>query len=143
MEIFLKENGEVDMALDMELDTNKKIIMEMRAKLPGQRVASVLELAETQFGKSYGYREIYNKVRKTIPFHPFFFRYTLWSGIDLFTKIIPDEALLKLHNAIQSKYFSGFYVLEPYYGCQLSEIDPWLVGKVIGTNKYIVIAQWL
>lgn len=81
-------------------------------------------------------------------------RTTQWHEIEAYNDLIPDAALLKYGNAVQSGLFSKFWVVEPAYEERhVATIDPWLVGRVIGIAEpmwlrthdakgYVVLAYW-
>lgn len=77
-----------------------------------------------------------------------------WMDVLRYEAPIPDAALLKYGRAMRSELFSGFWVVEPaYQEKNISVSDPWLIGRVKGTESnrwigtddsrsYVVLAYW-
>ena len=77
-----------------------------------------------------------------------------WTDVEHYAAPIPEAALLKMAEAIDSKLFKAFYVVEPTYEFQAARrqrTDPWLIGRVVdqppdagqdSRRGYIVLAYW-
>jgi hypothetical protein len=61
--------------------------------------------------------------------------------IESYRPPIPDEALLRFDDAVQSGLFSKFWVATPAY-YQERQIAPWIVGEVTETHLCAIIARW-
>jgi len=83
-------------------------------------------------------------------------RTSIWNGVELYTGLIPDIALLKLAEAKDSSLFKSVFVVEPSYAepTPRRHVDPWLVGSVAeheswaihpsgdARRVYVVLAYW-
>jgi len=81
-------------------------------------------------------------------------RVSAWTHVHNYVGQIPEPALLKYADALESGLFKTFYVVEPFYEGPTPRrraIDPWLVGGLEehrgypGTNghrAYVVLAYW-
>jgi hypothetical protein len=113
----------------------------IRARLPGQVMRERLEMAQVCYGPLYTLAEIRQKVGHTLPRRAGFVRGAVLEAIEDYRAAIPDEALLKYDDAVNSGFFSKFTVATPTY-YQDRQVDPWIIGQVTGTDRYAVIAQW-
>jgi hypothetical protein len=113
----------------------------IRARLPGQMLRERIEMAQVCYGPLYTLDEIRQKVGQTLPRRAGFVRGAVLEAIEDYRQAIPDDALLKYDDAVKSGLFSTFMVATPTY-YQDRQIDPWILGQVLGTDRYAVIAQW-
>jgi hypothetical protein len=113
----------------------------IRARLPGQMLRERLEMAQVCYGPLYSLADVRLRVAHTLPRRPGFVRSAVLEPIEDYRQHIPDEALLKYDDAVQSRLFGKFWVATPAY-YQERQIDPWIIGEVTGTDRYAVIAQW-
>jgi hypothetical protein len=81
------------------------------------------------------------KVAEVLPRRVGFVRGTALQPIETYSGRIPDDALLKWDDAVQSGLFSKFMVATPTYYSE-RQVDPWIVGEVEGTDRWAVVAQW-
>ena len=116
-------------------------IRAIRARLPGQVLRERLEIAQVSYGPLYSLAEIRQKVGQTLPRRAGYVRSAVLEPIEDYRAGIPDDALLKYDDAVNSGLFSKFTVATPTY-YQDRQIDPWIIGQVGGTDRYAVIAQW-
>jgi hypothetical protein len=113
----------------------------IRSRLPGQMRAERLKEAELRYGTLYALAEIRRKVSETLALRAGFIRSAVFDPIEGYAETIPDEALLKYDDAVRSGLFDKFLVATPRY-YESRQADPWIVGQVIGTDRYAVIAYW-
>jgi hypothetical protein len=113
----------------------------IRARLPGQMVRERLQTARLSYGMLYAEAEIRKKVADTLPPRVGFVRGADLEPIEAYTRLIPDDALLKYDDAVQTGMFSRFLVATPRYYSQ-RQVDPWIVGQVVGAELWAVVAQW-
>jgi hypothetical protein len=125
-------------ATSPEMTTRLRAI---RAGLPGQMLRERLQTARACYGMLYTEGEIRKKVGDTLPLRVGFVRGADLELIENFSRPIPDDALLKYDDAVQTGVFSRFQVATPRYYAQ-RQVDPWIVGQVVGTELWAVIAQW-
>ena len=116
-------------------------IRAIRARLPGQLLRERLEIAQVSYGPLYTLAEVRQKVGQTLPRRAGFVRGAVIEPIEDYRAAIPDDALLKYDDAVNSGLFSKFTVATPTY-YQDRQIDPWIIGQVAGADRYAVIAQW-
>ena len=116
-------------------------IRAIRSRLPGQMLRERIEMAQVCYGPLYTLAEIRQKVGQTLPRRAGFVRGAVLEPIEDYRAVIPDDALLKYDDAVNSGLFSKFIVATPTY-YQERQIDPWILGQVGGTDRYAVIAQW-
>jgi hypothetical protein len=116
-------------------------VRSIRSRLPGQLLRERLEMAQVCYGPLYGLAEIRQKVAHTLPRRTGFVRGAIIDAIEDYRQTIPDDALLKYDDAVKSGLFSKFWVATPTY-YQERQIDPWILGEVVGTDRYAVVAQW-
>jgi hypothetical protein len=114
----------------------------IRARLPGQMLRERLEMAQVCYGPLYGLAEVRQRVAQTLPRRAGFVRGTGMEPIEDYRQAIPDDALLKYDDAVKSGLFSKFWVATPTY-YQERQVDPWIIGEVMGTDRYAVITQWV
>src|ERR1700736_3503684 len=88
-------------------------IRNIRAQLPGQVLRERIDTARASYGCLYTLVEIRQKVAETMPMRFGFVRTTLLEPIETYRERIPDEALLKYDDAVQSGLFSKFWVATP------------------------------
>jgi len=116
-------------------------IRSIRARLPGQVLRERLEMAEVCYGPLRTMAEIRQKVGESLPRRIGFVRGATLEAIETYRQPIPDEALLKYDDALQSGLFSKFWVATPTY-YQERQLDPWIIAEVTGSDRCAVIAQW-
>jgi hypothetical protein len=116
-------------------------IRAIRARLPGQVLRERIEMAQVCYGPLYSLAELRQKVGQTLPRRAGFVRGAVLEPIEEYRQVIPDDALLKYDDAVNSGLFSRFWVATPTY-YQERQVDPWICGEVAGTDRYAVIAQW-
>ena len=85
--------------------------------------------------------EIRRKVADSLPHRLGFLRGAVLEPIETYQEFIPDEVLLKYDDAARTELFDKFWVVTPTY-YQERQLDPWVIGKVAGTDLCAVIAQW-
>ena len=113
----------------------------IRAGLPGQMLRERLQTARVCYGMLYTEAEVRKKVADTLPPRVGLVRGAVLEPIEAYTRPIPDDALIKYDDAAQTGVFSRFLVATPrYYGQR--QVDPWIVGQVVGSELWAVIAQW-
>jgi hypothetical protein len=118
-----------------------KRLRAIRAGLPGQMVRERQQTARVCYGMLYTEAEIRKKVADTLLPRVGFLRGAVLEPIENYSRPIPDDALLKYDDAVQTGVFSRFLVATPrYYGQR--QVDPWIVGQVVGSELWAVIAQW-
>lgn len=118
-----------------------KRLRAIRAGLPGQMLRERLQTARVCYGMLYTEGEIRKKVADTLLPRVGFVRGAVLEPIAAYSRPIPDDALIKYDDAVQTGVFSRFLVATPrYYGQR--QADPWIVGQVVGTELWAVIAQW-
>ena len=113
----------------------------IRARLPGQMLRERLEMAQVCYGPLYGLADVRQRVAQTLPRRAGYVRGAVLETIEDYRQPIPDDALLKYDDAVKSGLFSKFWVATPTY-YQERQVDPWIIGEVIGTDRYAVITQW-
>jgi hypothetical protein len=113
----------------------------IRRRLPGQVLRERIETAELLYGTLYSLAEIRMKVAEVLPRRVGFVRGAALQSIEAYAGLIPDEALLKWDDAVQSGLFSKFMVATPTYYSE-RQVDPWIIAEVEGTNRWAVVAQW-
>ncbi|HEY3066345.1 MAG TPA: hypothetical protein VGL09_11180 [Methylomirabilota bacterium] len=116
-------------------------IRSIRARLPGQLLRERLEMAAVCYGPLHTLAAIRQKVGESLPRRIGFVRGATLEPIETYRETIPDEALLKYDDALQSGLFSKFWVATPTY-YQERQLDPWIIGEVTGSDRCAVIAQW-
>ena len=113
----------------------------IKSRLPGQMLQERLDTAKVLYGRLYSLREVRARVGATLPRRPGFIRGAVLEPIETYRQHIPDEALLKYDDAVQSGLFSRFMVATPTYYSE-RQVDPWIIGEVTGTEEWAVLAQW-
>jgi hypothetical protein len=121
--------------------SNTTRLRDIRSRLPGQMLDERLEMARLSYGPLYSLAQIREAVAATLPRRVGFIRGALIERIEDYRAEIPDEALLKYDDALQSGIFSSFWVATPAYYSD-KQTDPWILGQVVGSDLYAVIAQW-
>jgi hypothetical protein len=116
-------------------------VRRIRSRLPGQALRERLEMAAACYGPLMMLAEVRLKVGETLPRKLGFIRSAALDPIESYRPPIPDEALLKYDDAVQSGLFSKFWVATPTY-YQERQIDPWIVGEVTETHLCAIIARW-
>jgi hypothetical protein len=122
-------------------DTIAARVRAVRDRLPGQLLRERLEMAHLCYWPLYTLAEIRQKIGEMLPRRVGFVRGAALEPIQTYTDAIPDEALLKYDDAVRSGLFSKFWVATPTY-YQERQMDPWIIGEVIGSDRWAVIAQW-
>ena len=113
----------------------------IRARLPGQMLRERLEMVQVCYGPLWTLADIRQRIAQTLPRRTGYVRSAVLEPIEDYRQPIPDDALLKFDDAAKTGFFSRFFVATPAY-YQERQIDPWIVGEVAGTDRYVVIAQW-
>jgi hypothetical protein len=113
----------------------------IRARLPGQMLRERLEMVQVCYGPLWSLADVRQRVSQTLPRRAGYVRSAVLEPVEDYRQAIPDEALLKYDDAVQSGFFSRFFVATPTY-YQERQIDPWIVAEVVGTDRYVVITQW-
>jgi hypothetical protein len=140
MELTVQEQTNSTGTAESPPDMTKRL-RAIRVGLPGQMLRERRQTARACYGMLYTEAEIRKKVADTLPPRVGFVRSAVLEPIDTYSRPIPDEALIKYDDAVQTGVFSRFLVATPrYYGQR--QVDPWIVGQVIGTELWAVIAQW-
>jgi hypothetical protein len=119
-----------------------KRLRAIRAGLPGQMLRERLQTARVGYGMLYTEAEIRKKVADTLLPRVGFVRGAVLEPIETYSRPIPDDALIKYDDAVQTGVFSRFLVATPRYYYGQRQVDPWIVGQVVGTELWAVIAQW-
>jgi hypothetical protein len=113
----------------------------IRARLPGQVLRERIETARARYGTLYTLDEVRRRAAETLPTRLGYARSTALDAIETYRERIPDDALLKYDDATASGLFASFWVATPAYR-EARQADPWIIGEVIGTGLYAVIAHW-
>jgi hypothetical protein len=114
----------------------------IRSRLPGQMLRERLEMAALLYGPLYTLTEIRQRIAETLTRRAGFVRGAAIEPIESYREPIPEAALFKYDDAVQSGLFSRFAVGTPMYYRQ-HQTDPWIIGEVTGeTDRWAVIAQW-
>ena len=113
----------------------------IRSRLPGQMLRERIEMASVCYGPLYTWAEVRQRVASSLPRRIGFIRSTALEPIEAYREHIPDAALLKWDDAVRSGLFAKFWVATPRYYEQ-RQVDPWIIGEVIGSELCAVIAQW-
>ena len=114
----------------------------VRARLPGQMLQERIENAQLAYGPLYTLAEVRQRVGETLPRRFGYVRSAVLEPIESYRELIPDHALLKYDDAVQSGLFDKFWVATPTY-YQERQVDPWIVGEIGGgADRWAVIARW-
>ena len=114
----------------------------VRARLPGQMLHERVENAQLHYGPLYTLAEIRQRVGEALPRRFGYVRSAVLEPIESYREPIPDDALLKYDDAVQSGLFDKFWVATPTY-YQERQVDPWIVGEIGGgADRWAVIARW-
>jgi len=113
----------------------------VRARLPGQMLHERLEHAALAYGPLYTLAEVRQRVGEVLPRRLGYVRSAVLEPIESYRERIPDHALLKYDDAVQSGLFDKFWVATPTY-YQERQVDPWIVAEVGGADRWAVIARW-
>ena len=114
----------------------------VRARLPGQMLRDRIENAQLNYGPLYTLTEVRQRVGEALPRRFGYVRSAVLEPIESYREPIPDEALLKYDDAVQSGLFDKFWVATPTY-YQERQVDPWIVGEIGGgADRWAVIARW-
>src|SRR5260370_9079110 len=113
----------------------------IRFRLPGQAVMERIELARVAYGPLYTIGLIQERVSETLPIRIGYVRSTVMEPIAQYSRLIPDEVLLKYDDAARSGLFARFWVVTPTY-YRAPQADPLIVAEVAGTRLCAVIARW-
>jgi hypothetical protein len=100
-----------------------------------------LQTARLSYGMLHTEAEIRKRVADTLPSRLGLVRGAVLDPIETYSRPIPDEVLIKYDDAVQTGLFSKFLVATPRYYSQ-RQVDPWIVGQVVGTELWAVVAQW-
>ena len=114
----------------------------VRARLPGQMLQQRIENAQLTYGPLYTLAEVRKRVGDALPRRMGYVRSAVLEPIESYRQAIPDEALLKYDDAVQSGIFDKFWVATPAY-YQERQVDPWIIGEIGGgADRWAVIARW-
>ena len=114
----------------------------VRARLPGQMLQQRIENAQLTYGPLYTLAEVRKRVGDALPRRMGYVRSAVLEPIESYRQPIPDEALLKYDDAVQSGIFDKFWVATPAY-YQERQVDPWIIGEIGGgADRWAVIARW-
>jgi hypothetical protein len=113
----------------------------VRARLPGQMLHERIENAQLTHGPLYTLAELRHRVGEALPRRFGYVRSAVLEPIESYREPIPDHALLKYDDAVQSGLFDKFWVATPTY-YQERQVDPWIVGEIGGADRWAVIARW-
>jgi hypothetical protein len=114
----------------------------VRARLPGQMLQERIENTQLAHGPLYTLAEIRQRVGEALPRRFGYVRSAVLEPIESYRQQIPDHALLKYDDAVQSGLFDKFWVATPTY-YQDRQVDPWIVGEIGGgADRWAVIARW-
>ncbi len=114
----------------------------IRARLPGQMLHERVENAQLTYGPLYTLAEIRQRVGEAVPRRFGYVRSAVLEPIESYRARIPDHALLKYDDAVQSGLFDKFWVATPTY-YQERQVDPWIVAEIGGgADRWAVIARW-
>src|ERR671923_2668333 len=114
----------------------------VRARLPGQMLHERIENAQLAHGPLYTLAEIRQRVGEALPRRFGYVRSAVLEPIESYRERIPDHALLKYDDAVQSALFDKFWVATPTY-YQERQVDPWILGEIGGgADRFAVIARW-
>ena len=114
----------------------------IRARLPGQMLQQRIENAQLTYGPLYTLAEVRKRVGDALPRRMGYVRSAVLEPIESYRHPIPDEALLKYDDAIQSGIFDKFWIATPTY-YQERQVDPWIIGEIGGgADRWAVIARW-
>ena len=117
-------------------------IRAIRHRLPGQMLRERLETAALLYGPLYSLVEVRQRVADTLARKVGFVRGATFEPIETYSRVIPDDALLKYDDAVRSGLFAKFLVATPAYYRE-QQVDPWIIAEVAGsTDRWVVIAQW-
>jgi len=112
------------------------------ARLPGQMLQERIENAQLAHGPLHTLAEIRQRVGEALPRRLGYVRSAVLEPIEAYRQHIPDHALLKYDDAVQSGVFDKFWVATPTY-YQERQVDPWIVGEIGGgADRWAVIARW-
>jgi hypothetical protein len=128
-------------SVDLDSADTTARLRRVRARLPGQMLRERIEIARVRYGQLYTLAELRQKVGETLPRRVGLVRGAILEPIETYRERIPDDALLKYDDAVQSDLFSKFWVATPAYYRE-PHADPWIAGEVPGAELYAVIAQW-
>ena len=113
----------------------------IRARLPGQVLRERIDLTRASYGPLHTMIEVRRKVAETLPHRIGYVRGATFESIETYQESIPDDALLKYDDAKRTGWFDKFWVVTPTYYRE-RQLDPWIVGEVLGTSLCAVITQW-
>ena len=116
-------------------------VRDIRTRLPGQMLRERIEMASLLFGPLYSLQGVRTRVGETLPLRLGYVRSAVTEPIETYRARIPDEALLRYDDAVQSGLFSTFMVVTPTYYRE-RQFDPWIIAEVTGSDRWAVIAQW-
>ena len=106
------------------------------------RVVSWVDSLVGQFRRTlYTLAEVRQRVGEVLPRRLGYVRSAVLEPIESYRERIPDHALLKYDDAVQSGLFDKFWVATPTY-YQERQVDPWIVAEVGGADCWAVIARW-
>jgi hypothetical protein len=117
-------------------------VRDIRSRLPGQVLWERIETARATYGPLYTLAEVQQSIGDTLPPRLGYRRSAVCEPIETYRgSRIPDEALLKYDEAAACGLFTRFWVATPTYR-EERQTDPWIVGEVVGIDRYAVIARW-
>jgi len=117
-------------------------LAQIRAGLSGQVWRDRVDTASVAYGPLYTLGEVQQKIGDSLPTKLGYRRTAVLEPIESYRERIPDEALLKYDDARRSGLFSRFWVGTPAYRAD-RQTDPWILGEILDTDRYAVIAHWV
>ena len=103
------------------------------------RLAPNSAVSAAEFGLPVPATAVHRLARLAVPFRFFDSRGSRWHRLDTFAGHVPDAALLRYADALESGLFRHFYVVVPERSSEMPVMDrsdPWLVASVhdVGTD---------
>jgi hypothetical protein len=113
----------------------------IRARLPGQILTQRIEMARLTYGPLYTLAQLRERIGQLLPRRLGYIRTATLEPIETYRERIPDAALLKWDDAVNTGLFDRFWVAAPAYFRE-RQVDPWIVGEITGAGLFAVVAQW-
>jgi hypothetical protein len=113
----------------------------IRARLPGQILTQRIEMARLTYGPLYTLAQLRERIGRLLPRRLGYIRTATLEPIETYRERIPDAALLKWDDAVNTGLFDRFWVATPAYFRE-RQVDPWIVGEITGAGLFAVVAQW-
>lgn len=109
-------------------------VSSIRRRLPGQMLRERLDTATILYGPLYSIAEVRTRIAEALPRKVGFVRAASLEPIERYQGRIPDDALLKYDDAVQSGLFGKFFVATPTYYSE-RQMDPWIIAEVEGADR--------